>query len=247
MKKPLQKRKSTMEVKSGIGPKVPKKDILDNLTKQSIIKKYNELEENIKQVVSSKNNEIDSLKKQIIDLENKVKEQPTKSVSNIMTQTEALLDEIEYPCTKCIFVADWPDELGWHMQGVHGIGDPEYEYNFSCRICRKPFDIKEDLMYHIKYNHERSMPFCKYYQSGNCHFGDDKCWYVHKKNDLHLSMFKCGFCGKMFNVKSEFMQHRKMEHSENVKICINHINNKCQYNERCWYSHKDETTHLSDY
>ena len=79
---------------------------------------------------------------------------------SINTQTEDLLGEMEYPCTNCLYTADVPEELGWHMKGEHGIGIPDYEYNFSCRICRKPFDVRSDLMFHIKHNLERNMPYC---------------------------------------------------------------------------------------
>ena len=76
-------------------------------------------------------------------------------------------------------------------------------------------------MYHIKYNHERNMPVCKYFQNGNCHYSDEKCWYIHRIEDQALSNFKCGLCGKSFNIKDEFMKHRKSEHTDKVKMCIN--------------------------
>ena len=147
-------------------------------------------------------------------------------------------------------MADHPEELGWHNNGEHGSGDPNYEYNHSCKICRKPFDAKDDLMYHIKYNHYKNMPLCKYYQDGSCHFSDEKCWYRHEKQEQTMSSFKCGYCGLKFSSKSQFMIHRKENHLDKVKTCINYLNEKCEYNEKCWYNHKDDISiisNLSDY
>ena len=94
------------------------------------------------------------------------------------------------------------------------------------------------------------MPVCKYYQEGSCHFSDDKCWYRHIKQDKEMLSFKCGICKMTFNSKSEFMSHRKIQHNSQVKTCINHKNGKCEFFQKCWYNHEDETSimsHLSDY
>ena len=235
-------------VKHHTEAKVRKRESIECLTKQVLIKKYKELEEKYDKIVSENN----QLRQQNETLSEEVKcnkkEQIIqKATSQITTQTENLLDEPEYPCSNCVYVADVPEELGWHMKGDHGLGDPDYQYNFSCKICRKPFDVKSDLMYHIKVNHKKNMPLCKYFQYGNCHFSDAKCWYIHEKEDEVIKTFKCGYCCKDFKLKSEFMLHRKTEHNDSVKMCINYKYEKCHFKENCWYNHKEESIDLSSF
>ena len=242
-------KRKTDELKHLNEPKVRKKENLEFMTKQTIIKKFKELEEEKRNLVISSEKlkeENENLSKRIEIMMKNQSENPKYPSSSVITQTEDLLCEMEYPCTSCIYVADVPEELGWHMQGEHGRGNPDYEFNFSCRICRKPYDLKDDLMYHIKYNHERNMPVCKYFQTGSCHFDDDKCWFRHKKEDQTINNFKCGYCGRSFELKNEFMIHRKNEHNEKIKICINYRNKKCTFDENCWYNHKDEPINFSN-
>ena len=193
------------------------------------------------------NDENAQLTKKVEELENLQENLKTKSVSESNTQTEALYDEVEFPCKNCIYEADCPDELQWHMKSSHGIGDPYYEFNYSCRVCSKHFDVKNDLMYHIKTKHERNMPVCKYYQNGDCHFTDDKCWFIHRKQDPTLASFKCGYCGKIFSSKNSFKEHRREEHIDQVKICRNFRNNNCNFDEKSWYIRKNETINTSGF
>ena len=197
--KKVTKRKVVNEVAYATDPKVRKKENIESFNKTSIIKKYKELEEKYNTSVtqlSILNDENVLLTMKVEELKSLQANIDSKSVSESNTQTEALYDEVEYTCKNCIYEANCPEELQWHMKSLHGIGDPYYEFNFSCRICCKHFDVKDDLMYHIKAKHERNMPACKFYQKGECHFSDDKCWFIHKKKDQTLESFKCGYCGK---------------------------------------------------
>ena len=156
------------------------------------------------------------------------------------TQTESEDDSIEVLCKFCIFKASCVDELVWHIQTKHGI-DPEYEYDFSCNICKKPFNLKSELMYHVKREHEHSMPLCKYFQSDECRFTEDKCWFNHKKDSSPNEKYRCRICGHTFGSKTRFMIHRKSEHLEVVKVCINFNRGMCKFNEQCWYIHSDDS------
>ena len=91
------------------------------------------------------------------------------------------------------------------------------------------------------------MPFCKYFQSGICNFSDEDCWYIHKKNDKAMKTFKCGYCGKHCNSKNEFMIHRKTEHSSVVKACLNYANGTCEFKDKCWYYHNEESENVSSF
>lgn len=217
-----------------------KEDRMEDLTKKQVIERFKCLQMKYDALVKEK--EIIEKKIKNIEKESNEHHKQNKEACNkntIQTQTESEDNDIEFACKVCIFEADCVDELRWHLQSVHGIGD--YEYNFACKICRKPFDIKSDLMYHVKKEHRRSMAHCKYFQNDQCNFTDEKCWFVHEKETETLKKYKCGICGNVFETKNNFMTHRKTEHTHQVKQCINHINNKCVFDKKCWYIHSDET------
>ena len=71
-------------------------------------------------------------------------------------------------------------------------------------------------MFHVKNEHNRNMPVCKYFQNDECNFTDEKCWYIHKKECKTFKQDKCGICGKIFDTKNNYMTHRKSEHTQNV-------------------------------
>ena len=35
------------------------------------------------------------------------------------------------------------------------------------------------------------------------------------------------------------MKHKKVKHSENVKLCRNNLDGNCLYSENCWFIHED--------
>ena len=142
--KSLTKAKTSTIFKNQTNLKARKKENPESFTKQTLVNKYKELEEEYRRVLIENvqlRKENESLTE---TLESEVKqntEKTLKQCASIITQTEALFDEAEYPCPNCIYVANCSEELGWHMQARHGIGDPDYEYNHSCRFYRKPFDV----------------------------------------------------------------------------------------------------------
>ena len=65
---------------------------------------------------------------------------------------------------------------------------------------------------------------------------------IQKTNKIWWNnQYKCRIYGNTFKTKSSFMNHRKGEHHEEVKECVNHKNGMCRFNERCWYIHSDDT------
>ena len=49
----------------------------------------------------------------------------------------------------------------------------------------------------------------------------------------------CHSCGEMFNSKAELMIHRKLQHSDIIKVCNWYKNGTCVYtDDTCWYSHE---------
>ena len=228
-----------------LSPKIPtkldkKEEKLEYLNKKQVIERYKDLEVEYKKILKEK-----------VLLENRVKKMKddTKEINKTVsiekkiaqTQTESEDSDIEFACKVCIFKAVCVAELSWHLKSKHGIGDPEHDYNFACNICRKLFDIKSDLMYHVKEEHPRNMPFCKYFQKGECSFSDVKCWYIHKIEDIAIKQYKCGICGRVFDSKNNFMRHRKADHMDKVQQCINHKNEQCRFDQNCCYIHSDES------
>ena len=230
------KRKSeAVKLSSKTTMKVSKKENkVEDMTKKELLDKFKILEAKYDKILKEK---------EILELKFKnINEVPEKKnmESSVGTQTESDDGAIEIACKVCIFGASCVDELVWHIQTEHGI-EPEHEYNYSCNICRKPFNLKSDLMFHVKREHTESMPLCKYYQTNECRFSEEKCWYHHKKESNPMNQYKCRICGNTFETKPSFMNHRKGEHHEEVKECVNHKNGMCRFNERCWYIHSDDT------
>ena len=125
----VNKRKPRNDVKHHIEAKVRKKENIECLTKQVLIKKFKELEEQYDKIVYESKQlrqQNETLSEQIKCNEKIHNIEKAKPTSHITTQTENLLDEPEYPCSNCVYVADVPEELGWHMKGDHGLGDPDY-------------------------------------------------------------------------------------------------------------------------
>ena len=51
---------------------------------------------------------------------------------------------------------------------------------------------------------------------------------------------KCRNCGKDFELKSNLMIHRKLEHKNTVAMCRNNAEGKCSFSaDLCWWSHKE--------
>ena len=88
---------------------------------------------------------------------------------------------------------------------------------------------------------------CLYFAQGSCEFSDEFCWYQHetKASPLAQSLkkFKCSLCGQTFNLKSNFMKHRKREHPQHISICQTY--NKFG-NENCWYKHVDKQSEIEE-
>jgi hypothetical protein len=55
-----------------------------------------------------------------------------------------------------------------------------------------------------------------------------------------LKQFKCGFCENVFEHKSDFMNHRKKQHTQSVPACRDNINGTCRRDtSTCWFKHED--------
>ena len=61
------------------------------------------------------------------------------------------------------------------------------------------------------------------------------------------ALIKCGLCGKVFERKKAFMEHRKSKHIENVSVCKENKNGGCVYgSQECWFKHQSEEQNIID-
>ena len=231
--KSVNKRKLANEIKHPVEPKLRKTDNVETLTKQALVKKYKELEEQYKKVVS----DCEKLKQENEALSNDIKileKGVTKSVSE--TQT-VMSDDFIFPCQICIHNADSEFDLRIHMEYVHDFNDGFYIPKIKCNVCKTKFKGKHDLMTHIKTNHRTSLPTCKHFQKGSCKFTEQSCWFVHKREEI--PSMKCRYCEETFFSKSEVMIHQKTKHEEQIPICKNHVKGQCRFKSKCWYQHHE--------
>ena len=184
---------------------------------------------------------IDKLEEKVGRLENE--RFCTKVFGTKECQTEPDYDELA--CGFCIFGASCEDELRFHMISDHNVGEPDYETNFLCLVCGKRFVAKSEFMEHRKKQHPHTIKLCRYFLQGSCAFEADTCWYSHKINNENktkpLTKYTCNLCDKVFKSKSEFMTHRKQNHNNLVKRCLNDRNSICTFgHETCWYNHSED-------
>ena len=151
-----------------------------------------------------------------------------------------------FRCDECEYPAEDLCELGEHIYFNHNSDNCEDIYN--CNFCEETFESKTELMTHKKNNHEENITICKYFMEDKCAFDAKKCWYSHNKLDEEssrqpLKEYICVLCKETFQVKSEFMKHKKSNHSNNVSLCKNNKNSlTCKFDENCWFIHDNNLT-----
>ena len=88
-------------------------------------------------------------------------------------------------------------------------------------------------MKHKKVKHREKVSICKNYNDSGCPFEDEKCWFLHIRNE---ETFKCNICDTSLESKSDFMKHRRNKHKERVQMCKN--KEKCVFGNSCWFIHE---------
>ena len=149
------KKRNSLAAKLPVGkniiPKARKTDEnLEGMTKVNLIEKVKALEDKLTQYEAINN----LLKEKIIEFQSKstVREDGFKESNSKETQTVTIDDEVKFPCKECIFDASFEEELRWHMDCEHEIGDPEVEYDYKCKLCCKKFEKKTQYRLHMKMN-----------------------------------------------------------------------------------------------
>ena len=143
----------------------------------------------------------------------------------------------EFNCRECDFQGTNQIELNKHMNLKHRKG--ETAGIIYCRNCGEGFSTKWNLMNHRKSKHSDNIAYCRNFIDGNCPYSDEMCWWNHKNIDESI---KCFICGNIFESKTVLMSHRKKDHGNLVKQCIQFQQNSCRFrSESCWFSHNNIT------
>ena len=113
--------------------------------------------------------------------------------------------------------------------------------SMACNFCDKTFGNKTELMAHKKAEHTKKVKHCWHFAAGTCPFREQKCWFIHSKNNSNLSDYTCKYCEEAFTNQSDLLHHRKRKHEEHVQPCNNIRNGKCTFgNEKCWFNHEGQ-------
>ena len=174
-------------------------------------------------------NQIDVLQKKINELE--VNKNKAKSCKAASVQTENMDGML---CVECEYPAEDIYDLGEHMYEIHA--DANDVYIESCHYCTQYFKTKSDVMMHNKRSHIEKVKPCQNFLKGHCDYTDIECWFSHAQAaDSVRKVFECHYCSEKFNFHSEFMTHKKKQHTESVPRCREEIN--CRFGEKCWFLH----------
>ena len=78
--------------------------------------------------------------------------------------------------------------------------EPEPVDTYKCNLCESEFNSPPEFLRHRKKYHEQIVPLCNKFDSGECIFGREKCWFNHKTDseDTNVKKIKDG---KFENVK----------------------------------------------
>ena len=99
-----------------------------------------------------------------------------------------------------------------------------YKYEFS---------TERDLMTHKQKVRTEKVSICWQFATGSCDFGEEYCLFSHcqSRQNRETVMFKCNSCDREFQFRSDFLKHRKQEHTHLVPPCRNEKNSTCKFGD----------------
>ena len=144
----------------------------------------------------------------------------------------------EYNCSECDFQVTTEMQLKKHVNLKHTTR-VHVNDQIECRICGEDFDAKWKFMNHRKAKHITSVAQCTTNIEGRCTFSAAMCWWKHEERKTNPEEnVDCFVCNETFKSKTELMIHRKKEHFNIVRQCLQFSENNCRYQEKsCWYKH----------
>ena len=158
-------------------------------------------------------------------------------------QESRTTDNEEFNCQECDFQGSTEVQLRKHFNIKHTV---KGNYGgIKCHNCHEEFSEKWSLMQHRKTNHSTTVRTCRNFETGNCVYTAESCWWAHAhgiRNNFNNSNVQCFICTKTFESKSDMMIHRKSTHSAIIKQCTTYVQGTCQFQENyCWYNHEKQT------
>ena len=165
----------------------------------------------------------------------KPKPHKKKNFQSDSSSTKSPTKEKEYNCHDCYFQGTKQMELEKHINLKHK--KVEAEGSISCRSCGEGFMTKWNLMNHRKSKHSEIFAYCRNFTNGNCPYSDEMCWWNHSKKQNES--IKCFICSKTFESRTQLMSHRKIDHSNLIKACVQFQQNNCRFrSQSCWFKHE---------
>ena len=115
---------------------------------------------------------------------------------DLMTHRRAIHKEKVKICRKFAARVHCPFGSGgcWFIHKESGTNNSLSETEFECKLCETVFRPLPDLMWHNKQEHNENRVKCYKEASGNCKFGSDTCWFMHKKSRKAGSTLSLQFC-----------------------------------------------------
>ena len=249
---------TSKNVKYALKKKAPLKAEISVQLKE-LKEKYDNLEqENDRNIKIIKN-----LESKVIELEKNesLRGRDSPLLTTVSVQTDKILS-----CHHCDYTSDDVYEFDQHRWTEHEDDDnldddfrerADKSYSdemktksfgdLSCNLCVEQFQAKRDLMKHKKTEHSEQVANCWKFAVDNCHYGDDKCWFKHLRNEKEQKEIKCHWCEKVFQTQCDFLKHKKQKHKQFVPKCRNSYNGKCSYREElCWFIHDENSEGFID-
>ena len=155
---------------------------------------------------------------------------------------EPRVNEKQFNCNECDFQGTREIELNKHINIKHRVHGGNTTGMIVCRNCGEQFTTKWNLMYHRKEVHSSTVGFCRNNLQGRCIYTEKMCWWSHveKVEEIDLTI-RCFMCNKTFETRSEMMVHRRKEHYQIIRSCINFQSRNCRFtSESCWFKHELE-------
>ena len=81
----------------------------------------------------------------------------------------------------CFNYLDGSCVFGEHCWFIHNERMKETTSEIKCNYCEEKFKTLHHLMMHKKMKHIQNVEMC-YNEKNNCHFGHQKCWFLHREN-----------------------------------------------------------------
>lgn len=136
-------------------------------------------------------------------------------------------------CKECGQILNKNTTLHSHKSIEHEETLEVEQQKYNCRLCEKSFSNREQLQKHLATEH-RSSRQCEYFV--NCQFSKNLCRFDHEirtkeKVDFKLCRLECLDLNRL-------KVHRKKSHQSSVKTCDAFQENKCKFNNDCFYIHQ---------